>query len=96
MRRAKWSSQNYSIKRGKQYWVDISAIEPNRSGWRHPNDMDETYVGEFLTYLVAKRHVAVSTHNQIVVRNGKGQKVRVTMLSVAPKDPLQRRLEKEA
>ena len=30
--RAKWSSQNYLIKRGKQYGADISAIEPKRSG----------------------------------------------------------------
>ena len=58
--------------------------------------MYETYIVESLTYLVVKRHVAVSTHNQIVVRNGKGQKDSVTMLFVAPKDPLKRRLEKEA
>ena len=31
---------------------------------RHPNDMDETYIGEFLTFLAVKRNVAASTQNQ--------------------------------
>jgi len=31
---------------------------------RHPNEMDETYVSEFLTYLAVKKKVAASTQNQ--------------------------------
>lgn len=31
---------------------------------RHPNEMDETYVSEFLTFLAVKRNVAASTQNQ--------------------------------
>ena len=31
---------------------------------RHPNEMDETYVSEFLTYLAVKKRVAASTQNQ--------------------------------
>jgi len=30
----------------------------------HPNEMDETYVSEFLTYLAVKKKVAASTQNQ--------------------------------
>jgi integron integrase len=31
---------------------------------RHPNEMDETYISEFLTFLAVKRNVAASTQNQ--------------------------------
>ena len=31
---------------------------------RHPSEMDETHVSEFLTFLAVKRHVAASTQNQ--------------------------------
>ena len=31
---------------------------------RHPNEMDETHVSQFLTYLAVRRHVAASTQNQ--------------------------------
>ena len=31
---------------------------------RHPNEMDETYVSEFLTYLAVNKKVAASTQNQ--------------------------------
>ena len=31
---------------------------------RHPNQMDETYVSEFLTYLAVNKKVAASTQNQ--------------------------------
>jgi integron integrase len=34
------------------------------NGWRHPKDMGATEVEQFLTYLAAKRDVAVSTQNQ--------------------------------
>ena len=42
-------------------WIKRFILFHNK---RHPNDMDETYVGEFLTYLAVKRHVAASTQNQ--------------------------------
>lgn len=31
---------------------------------RHPNEMDETYISEFLAFLAVKRNVAASTQNQ--------------------------------
>ena len=31
---------------------------------RHPKEMDETHVSEFLTFLAVRRHVAASTQNQ--------------------------------
>jgi site-specific recombinase XerD len=31
---------------------------------RRPNEMDETHVSEFLTFLAVSRHVAASTQNQ--------------------------------
>ena len=42
-------------------WIKRFILFHNK---RHPNDMDETYVSDFLTYLAVKRHVAASTQNQ--------------------------------
>jgi hypothetical protein len=32
---------------------------------RHPDEMDETYVSQFLTFLAVKKKVAASTQNQV-------------------------------
>ena len=168
--------KHFSIRTEEAYvnWIRKFILFHNK---RHPNEMDETYVSEFLTYLAVKKRVAASTQNQalsailflyrdvlkkdigwlddverakrparlpvvftkrevndilirlegtkwlmgnllygsglrlmecvrlrvkdmdfeyeqIIVRDGKGQKDRVTMLPLSLKEPLQRHLEK--
>lgn len=50
--------------RTEQTYVDLIKQFILFHNKRHPNDMDETYVSDFLTYLAVKRHVAASTQNQ--------------------------------
>jgi integron integrase len=165
---------SYRTEQAYVYWIKRFILFHNK---RHPSEMDETYVSEFLTFLAVKRHVAASTqnqalsailflyrdvlkqelgwvsnverakkperlpvvfskqevesillriegtkwlmasllygsglrlmeclrlrvkdvdfeYNQVVVRNGKGQKDRITMLPVSSKEPLKKQLAK--
>jgi integron integrase len=56
-------TKQYSIRTEKSYvdWVRRFILFHNK---RHPEELGETEVGEFLTYLAVKRQVSPSTQNQ--------------------------------
>ncbi|NOY63775.1 MAG: integron integrase [Gammaproteobacteria bacterium] len=55
--------RHYSIRTEKSYitWIKQFILFHNK---RHPSEMREQEVGEFLTYLAVQRNVAASTQNQ--------------------------------
>ncbi|MHA1525931.1 MAG: integron integrase [Promethearchaeota archaeon] len=55
--------RNYSYSTEKTYlfWIKSFILFHNK---RHPNEMGEKEIGEYLTYLAVKRKVAPSTQNQ--------------------------------
>ncbi|KAB7627445.1 integron integrase [Alkalilimnicola sp. S0819] len=55
--------RHYSIRTEQAYLAWIRRYI-NYQGKRHPADMAEAEVGEFLTYLAVERHVAPATQNQ--------------------------------
>lgn len=74
-------------------------------GKRHPETMGETEVTAFLNHLAVERHVAAATQNQalsailflyrqVLVRDGKGEKDRVTMLPEKLVAPMRGHLER--
>jgi len=52
---------SYRTEQAYVDWIRRFILFHNK---RHPNEMDETYVSQFLTYLAVKKNVAVSTQNQ--------------------------------
>ena len=56
-------TKQYSIRTEKSYvdWVRRFILFHNK---RHPEELGETEVGDFLTYLAVKRQVSPSTQNQ--------------------------------
>ncbi|MBC2696554.1 MAG: integron integrase [Desulfobacteraceae bacterium] len=52
---------SYRTEQAYVHWIKRFILFHNK---RHPSEMDETYVSEFLTFLAVKRHVAASTQNQ--------------------------------
>jgi len=74
-------------------------------GKRHPETVGEAEVTAFLNHLAVERHVAAATQNQalsailflyreVLVRDGKGAKDRVTMLPEKLVEPLRGHLER--
>ena len=61
--RQKIRMKHYSYSTEKTYvsWIKRYILFHNK---RHPNDMGETEIAEFLSYLATKRNVAASTQNQ--------------------------------
>ena len=52
---------SYRTEQAYVSWVRRFILFHNK---RHPAEMDETHVGQFLTFLAVKKHVAASTQNQ--------------------------------
>ena len=52
---------SYRTEQAYVDWIRRFILFHNK---RHPNEMDETYVSRFLTYLAVKKNVAASTQNQ--------------------------------
>ena len=65
---------------------------------RHPLEMGEAEVGEFLTYLAVERNVAASTQNQALTRSSSSTKScsigpwNVSRMSCGPRSPIDCRL----
>jgi site-specific recombinase XerD len=55
--------KHYSIRTEETYisWIKRYIFFHNK---RHPSEMSENEISEFLTYLAVKKHVAASTQNQ--------------------------------
>ena len=59
--------KHYSLKTEQAYlyWIRFFVRWHGRNGhWRHPRDMGEPELTQFLSMLANDRHVSVSTHNQ--------------------------------
>lgn len=103
---------SYRTEQAYVNWVRKFILFHNK---RHPNELDESDVSTFLTFLAVRRRVAASTQNQalsailflyrnvlkvdfeyqqIVMRDGKGQKDRITMLPASLTVHLQRHFQK--
>jgi integron integrase len=54
-----WKLKNENSERGDQ-----GSTESRPAGWRHPRDLGEAEVRDFLTHLAVEQNVAASTHNQ--------------------------------
>ena len=72
--------KHYSIRTEEAYvqWIKRFIYF---HGKRHPKDMRETEISQYISYLASVADVAASTQNQVIVRDGKGQIDRITMLS---------------
>jgi site-specific recombinase XerD len=55
--------KHYSLRTEEAYWHWIKRFILFHNK-RHPNDMGETEITEFLTYLAVQKKVAASTQNQ--------------------------------
>ena len=82
--------KHYSIRTEKFYisWIKRYILFHDK---RHPKDMGEKEIESFLTHLAVDLNFEM---NQIVVRNGKGAKDRVTVLAENAKPDLKAHLEK--
>ncbi len=52
---------SYRTEQAYVDWIKQFILFHNK---RHPDEMDETYVSQFLTFLAVKKKVAASTQNQ--------------------------------
>ena len=52
---------SYRTEQAYVSWIRRFILFHNK---RHPGEMDETHVGQFLTFLAVNKHVAASTQNQ--------------------------------
>jgi hypothetical protein len=89
--------RHYSIRTEEAYtgWIKRYILF---HGKRHPAEMGQAEITAFLSSLAVERNVSASTQNQaedidfaanqIVVRDGKGAKDRMTMLPAVVKQPL--------
>ncbi len=72
--------KHYSIRTEEAYvqWIKRFIYY---HGKRHPKDMRETEISQYISYLASVADVAASTRNQVIVRDSEGQIDRIPMLS---------------
>ena len=66
--------KHYSIRTEETYvgWIKRYIFFHNK---RHPSEMSENEISEFLSYLAVKKHVAASTHGNMSFRLQNYQKI---------------------
>ena len=89
-------TKHYSIQTEKTYlsWIKRFILFNHK---RHPKDLGEKEVTQFLTHLAVNREVISSTQNLAlcaIVFRGKGGKDRTTMLPKKLIEPLKAQVEK--